>query len=70
MGDTVTLFSCGGRADGEGSETTSQIFGFGGGGTITLSPRNGGGNVCLVPNGARLDQATCSGEGDVFTIVQ
>lgn len=68
-GDTAHIFSCGGRADGEGETTNSQLFDFAGGNTITLAPQNGDGQVCLVPNGAKLDQATCSGAADVYTIV-
>lgn len=69
-GDTAHIFSCGGRADGEGETTNSQLFDFAGGNTITLAPQNGDGQVCLVPNGAKLDQATCSGAADVYSIVQ
>ncbi|KAH7397590.1 hypothetical protein BKA64DRAFT_733676 [Cadophora sp. MPI-SDFR-AT-0126] len=69
-GDTAHIFSCGGRADGEGETTNSQLFDFTGGNTITLAPQNGDGQVCLVPKGAKLDQATCSGAADVYTIVQ
>ncbi|KAK0103733.1 hypothetical protein ONS95_005739 [Cadophora gregata] len=69
-GDTAHIFSCGGRADGEGETTNSQLFDFTGGNTITLAPQNGDGQVCLVPKGAKLDQAACSGAADVYTIVQ
>ncbi|KAL2070068.1 hypothetical protein VTL71DRAFT_14748 [Oculimacula yallundae] len=69
-GDTAHIFSCGGRADGEGEQTNSQLFKFEGGNTITLAPQNGDGTVCLIPNGAKLDQAACSGAADVYTIVQ
>ncbi|CZS96685.1 uncharacterized protein RAG0_05902 [Rhynchosporium agropyri] len=69
-GDTAHIFSCGGRADGEGEQTNSQLFRFEGGNTITLAPQNGDGTVCLNPKGAKLDQVTCSGAADVYTIIQ
>ncbi|KAH7346823.1 hypothetical protein BKA65DRAFT_284888 [Rhexocercosporidium sp. MPI-PUGE-AT-0058] len=69
-GDTAHIFSCGGRADGGGEQTSSQLFTFAGGNTITLAPQNGDGKVCLDPKGAKLDQTTCSGAADVYTIVQ
>jgi hypothetical protein len=58
-GDQVVLFSCGGRADGEGLVTESQLFGFEGGSSITLSPLNDKA-TCLAPNGAKLDSAACA----------
>lgn len=69
-GDTAHIFSCGGRADGSGETTNSQLFDFVGGQTITLAPQNGDGTVCLDPKGAKLDQTTCSGGADVYSIVQ
>ncbi|KIW47564.1 uncharacterized protein PV06_00252 [Exophiala oligosperma] len=69
--DTVITFSCGGRADGGGTVTNSQLFTFTSGQTsLTLQPENGSGDVCLVPNSSgRLDQATCSGTAhQLFTI--
>ncbi|KAK6585982.1 hypothetical protein PZA11_001039 [Diplocarpon coronariae] len=68
-GDQALLFSCGGRADGEGGTTNSQLFGFGGGDMVTLAPQNGDGSVCLVPKGAKLEQTTCSGAADSYSIV-
>jgi hypothetical protein len=65
------MFSCGGRADGGGAVTNSQLFTFTTGETsLTLQPENGSGDVCLVPNASgRLDQAPCSGDASqVFTI--
>ena len=59
-GDTVILFSCGGRAAGEGLVMDSQLFRFSGGDDIVLAPRNKKGNTCLVPNGAKLDPAACT----------
>ncbi|OAP60872.1 hypothetical protein AYL99_05874 [Fonsecaea erecta] len=70
-GDTVIMFSCGGRADGSGQVTNSQLFTFTAGETsLRLQPENGDGTVCLVENAAgRLDQTTCSDDpSQVFTI--
>jgi hypothetical protein len=70
-GDTVIMFSCGGRADGQGAVTNSQLFTFTAGETsLRLEPENGNGAVCLVPNASgRLDQAACSTDpGQLFTI--
>ncbi|ETI22495.1 hypothetical protein G647_06570 [Cladophialophora carrionii CBS 160.54] len=71
-GDTVIMFSCGGRADGSGLVTNSQLFPFTDGGetSLRLQPGNGNGQVCLVANAdGRLDQAPCSDDASqVFTI--
>jgi len=70
-GDTVILFSCGGRADGSGQVTSSQLFPFTTGETsLALSPENTNGATCLVPLSGRLDQASCDGDaGQLFNIV-
>ncbi|KAG9233460.1 hypothetical protein BJ875DRAFT_44420 [Amylocarpus encephaloides] len=69
-GDTAILFSCGGRAAGEGLVTDSQLFGFGGGNEIVLAPESEKGNTCLVANGAKLDSAACTGSAEqTFSIV-
>ncbi|KND89101.1 hypothetical protein TOPH_06321 [Tolypocladium ophioglossoides CBS 100239] len=58
-GSQVLLFSCGGRADGAGCVTDSQLFAFGGGaGPSSFLPRNGPG-LCLASRGGRLDVAPC-----------
>jgi hypothetical protein len=68
---TVHMFSCGGRADGAGTVTTSQLFAFGGGNSILLAPENGGGKVCMIAQGGLLVPGTCSGGADqLFSIVQ
>ncbi|KAL8727994.1 MAG: hypothetical protein Q9181_005498 [Wetmoreana brouardii] len=60
-GDTVVLFSCGGRADGEGQVTDSQEFAFKDGETsLQLTPSNAKG-TCLVPDGGKLGSAACNG---------
>jgi hypothetical protein len=69
-GDQVIMFSCGGRADGEGQTTDSQLFPFTGSSTIVLAPENAKNQTCLVPKGSLLDVAACTGGNDqVFTIV-
>lgn len=60
-GDQVLMFSCGGRADGGGAVTDSQVFPFGGGNEIVLAPKNSNGAVCLFDNAGKLDQQACSG---------
>lgn len=68
-GDTVLLFSCGGRANGEGETTGSQLFAFGGGNEIVLAPQNAAGKTCLAPNGGKLDSTACTGDASqAFTI--
>ncbi|KAL3419261.1 hypothetical protein PVAG01_09483 [Phlyctema vagabunda] len=69
-GDTVILFSCGGRADGEGSTANSQLFPLvKGQDSIVITPENAEG-TCLVGKGGKLDSAACSGSTDQsFAIV-
>ncbi|KAG0652728.1 hypothetical protein D0Z07_0756 [Hyphodiscus hymeniophilus] len=60
-GDTVILFSCGGRADGGGAVTNSQLFPFAAGETsFTLAPENQNGATCLIPLNGKLDEANCA----------
>ncbi|KAH8670212.1 hypothetical protein BGZ60DRAFT_527696 [Tricladium varicosporioides] len=69
-GDTVIMFSCGGRAAGEGLVTDSQLFAFGGGNSIVLAPENGKGAICMFDNAGKLDSQACTGGADqVFSIV-
>ncbi|CAD6444966.1 997f33c9-20b8-47c1-9e75-7ffa2b48a494 [Sclerotinia trifoliorum] len=73
-GDTVIMFSCGGRADGDGLVTNSQLFPFieKGQTSILLAPENGNNATCLAANAAgKLDSTTCSGDkaSQSFTIV-
>jgi len=59
----VLLFSCGGRADGSGSVTNSQLFTFQGGpGPLPLIPQNGKNATCLTVNTSTnlLDQTACN----------
>jgi hypothetical protein len=62
-GNQVLLFSCGGRADGQGTVTNSQEFAFtGGAGPLPLVPQNANNAVCLTINAGTglLDQTACS----------
>ncbi|KAJ7500762.1 hypothetical protein B0H11DRAFT_1800083 [Mycena galericulata] len=59
-GDQVILFSCGGRADGGGSVTNSQLFTFkSASAPFPLVPTNQA-NTCLFDNNGVLDQQTCT----------
>lgn len=71
-GKNVNLFSCGGRADGGGQVTDSQLFPFSAGETsLEITPQNQINATCLVPDAAILGNATCTGDvGQRFTIVQ
>ncbi|KAF7318279.1 hypothetical protein HMN09_00336600 [Mycena chlorophos] len=62
-GNQVLLFSCGGRADGSGQVTNSQLFAFNGGsGPLALLPQNGNNQTCLTINSSNdLDQTNCNG---------
>lgn len=58
-GNQVLLFSCGGRADGGGLVTNSQLFSFNGtAGPIPFEPENQPGS-CLTIKGDVVDIATC-----------
>jgi hypothetical protein len=61
-GDQLILFSCGGRADGDGKVTDSQLFAFDAAKTanVPLVPKNGNGNTVLTVKGAVIDVATQS----------
>lgn len=64
------MFSCGGRADGEGGVTDSQLFSFTvGKNSLALAPQNEKGATCLVPAGEKLGSAACNGGADqLFSI--
>ncbi|CAK5277573.1 unnamed protein product [Mycena citricolor] len=67
-GNQVLLFSCGGRADGGGLVTNSQLFTFSGAGSIPLQPTNQAG-TCFFNNNGFLDQQACNnGAAQLFTI--
>ncbi|EEB94212.1 hypothetical protein MPER_07014, partial [Moniliophthora perniciosa FA553] len=72
-GSQVILFSCGGRADGEGEVTDSQLFPFdGSAGPLALTPKNSRNTVCLTVKGNLLDQEACNPDAaannQLFTI--
>ncbi|KAJ3478788.1 hypothetical protein NLG97_g8483 [Lecanicillium saksenae] len=71
QGDTVTMFSCGGRADGEGQTTASQLFPFDGKDNIVLQPSSDNGKFCLTAGKDRLESADCDNQKDqVFELVE
>ncbi|RYC59311.1 hypothetical protein CHU98_g6885 [Xylaria longipes] len=68
-GNQAILFSCGGRADGGGDVTDSQLFPFNGGaGPLSLSPENDP-NTCFTVSDNIIDVAPCqAGDlGQLFT---
>ncbi|THU82599.1 hypothetical protein K435DRAFT_691206 [Dendrothele bispora CBS 962.96] len=72
-GNQVLLFSCGGRADGDGQVTDSQLFAFDGSlNSAPLVPQNGKNAVCLTAGGQLLDQTSCdpttASGNELFTI--
>ncbi|KAI0156725.1 hypothetical protein GGR52DRAFT_198745 [Hypoxylon sp. FL1284] len=68
-GDTVTLFSCGGRAAGEGDTNNGQLVPFTGGTSLVFAPESERNATCIVPGDGRLDSAPCANDGSqVFTI--
>ncbi|KAI8944983.1 hypothetical protein F4801DRAFT_157303 [Xylaria longipes] len=69
-GDTVVIFSCGGRADGSGETNSGQLVPFTGGTQLTLAPVSERNATCIVPGNDRLDSARCSGDNSqVFKIL-
>lgn len=71
-GDQVILFSCGGRADGGGAVTDSQLFNFASGSSsLPLVPQNSNNATCLVNSNGALAPADCDDSADqLFKIVQ
>jgi hypothetical protein len=63
VGDQVIMFSCGGRADGDSTTTSSQLFPFTAGTTsMALAPVSEAGATCLVSLNGLLSQADCTGD--------
>ncbi|KAI1359715.1 hypothetical protein F5Y08DRAFT_318878 [Xylaria arbuscula] len=60
VGDTVTIFSCGGRADGGGDTNTGQLIPYTGGTQLVLAPVSERNVTCIVPASDRLDSAPCT----------
>ncbi|KAK3334044.1 hypothetical protein B0T19DRAFT_419950 [Cercophora scortea] len=68
-GDTVTLFSCGGRADGTGETQGAQLFPFIGQLSFAFAPSNENGKLCILPGNGRLDSGPCPTDGSqLFSI--
>ncbi|KAK3400951.1 hypothetical protein B0T20DRAFT_157583 [Sordaria brevicollis] len=68
-GDTVMLFSCGGRAAGEGETSTGQQFPFNGATSFALAPLSEKGSVCLLAGDDRVDSGACPDNGSqLFSI--
>lgn len=67
-GDQVTLFSCGGRADGSGLTNRGQLFSFTGGNSLPLTPVSEDGQTCLIPGNGRLDAGPCQQQASQFTL--
>jgi hypothetical protein len=68
-GDQVMLFSCGGRADGDGKVTDSQLFPFTQGTKqLALAPQNGKNETCLLVKDGKVDAGACNkGNDQLFT---
>ncbi|KAI0873321.1 hypothetical protein GGS24DRAFT_399642 [Hypoxylon argillaceum] len=70
QGDTVNIFSCGGRADGTGETNSGQLVPFTGGNKLTLAPESERNATCIVAGSDRLDSESCTGDSSqVFTIL-
>jgi hypothetical protein len=74
VGDTVTVFSCGGRGAGEGETQAAQLFPFpgtgAGGKSLVFAPIGERGNICLIAKNGKIDSAGCTNDASqVFTIV-
>ncbi|KAH6653960.1 hypothetical protein BKA67DRAFT_592309 [Truncatella angustata] len=70
-GDTVTIFSCGGRAAGEGETNTGQVFPYTGGSSLVLAPLDAANATCLEPgNGRFLDSGSCTNDGTQTFVIQ
>ncbi|RYP89338.1 hypothetical protein DL769_000093 [Monosporascus sp. CRB-8-3] len=69
-GDTVTIFSCGGRADGNGLTNSGQLIPYISGTDLTFAPTSERNVTCIVPGEGRLVSAPCAEEGSqIFTVL-
>ncbi|KAK5653165.1 hypothetical protein OQA88_9264 [Cercophora sp. LCS_1] len=59
-GDTVTLFSCGGRADGSGETNSGQQFPYLGQLSFAFSPVSERNTTCILPGNGRLESLSFS----------
>ncbi|GAB1320855.1 Ricin B lectin domain-containing protein [Madurella fahalii] len=70
-GDTVTLFSCGGRADGDGGTDGNQLFPFIGQTSFAFAPQNERNRICILPGDDRLESGPCPDDGSqLFSIFE
>ncbi|KAK4250613.1 hypothetical protein C7999DRAFT_11628 [Corynascus novoguineensis] len=70
-GDTVTLFSCGGRADGDGETDGNQLFPFIGQTSFAFTPVNEEDKICILPGDGKLDSGPCPSDGsELFSIFE
>ena len=71
-GDTVTIFSCGGRADGVSGTNSGQTFPFNATQTtLEFAPNSDNGKICVIPGNGRLEAGPCPTDGSqFFKIVQ
>ncbi|KAK3380422.1 hypothetical protein B0T24DRAFT_696847 [Lasiosphaeria ovina] len=75
-GDNITLFSCGGRGDGEGKTDTGQLFPFIGQTSFALAPLNENNKTCAIPGkdnkgNVRIVSGPCPTNGaQLFSIFQ
>lgn len=70
-GDTVTIFSCGGRADGEGETNSGQLMPFLGELSFAFAPESEGNKTCILPDESlgRLSSGPCPTDGaQLFSI--
>lgn len=67
-GDQVTLFSCGGRADGSGSTNRGQLFPFTGEKSFALQPASANDKTCLIVVNGRLQAGPCPVPANLFTL--
>lgn len=68
----MILFSCGGRADGEGETDGAQLMPFRGETSFAFAPRNERGQTCILPgNNGRLESGPCPTDGaQLFSIFE
>ncbi|KAM7192767.1 hypothetical protein V8F20_008692 [Naviculisporaceae sp. PSN 640] len=68
-GDTVTLFSCGGRGDGGGETDSGQLMPFIGQLSFAFAPQNQNNQICILPGNGRLESGPCPTNGaQLFSI--
>ncbi|KAI0512733.1 hypothetical protein F5B22DRAFT_648322 [Xylaria bambusicola] len=69
-GDTVTIFSCGGRADGGGETNNGQLVPFTGGTQFALAPVSERNATCIIPGSDRLDSTPCTDDdSQLFKVI-